>query len=527
MPSASSGRTVLARATTMRMIHCASPVTSGSLKVLGMDVNERPKDIKRLIGVAPQENNLDPDFSVHKNLMAYSRYFGMKKEVASKKADELLAFMQLNEKRDVEVEALSGGMKRRLVIARALLNDPRILILDEPTTGLDPQARHLIWERIRELKRKKVTVILTTHYMDEAEKLCDRLVIMDKGKIVAEGRPADLIKERIGTDVVEVDEPTDEVEQFAKEKGWNYERTVDRLLIYSTCCEDMAETLRNKFNLSAVVIRKATLEDVFLRLTGRRLQGVSIIRNISWLSVAAWKRNRDVFLTTWKTNFIPPFLEPILYLLAMGLGFGVLISGLKVHGVDVSYLQYLGPSLVAITIMYGGFYECTYGSFVRMHYQKTFDAMIATPLSIEDVIAAEMLWGATKSFINGAIVLAIITVAGLASFPGLLFVPIVAFLGGLMFASLAMMFTAVVPNLDSFNYPFFLLITPMFLFSGTFFPLYVLPGWVQTVAYTLPLTHVTNLVRDLCFNYLDAYDLVSLGYLLLATAAMSSPRSTS
>ncbi|OPY31436.1 MAG: putative branched-chain amino acid transport ATP-binding protein LivG [Methanomassiliicoccales archaeon PtaU1.Bin124] len=260
------------KSTTMRMIQCVSPITSGKLTVLGMNVGERPREIKRLIGVAPQENNIDPDFSVHKNLVVYARYFGMDKEISTKKADDLLAFMQLTDKRDVLVEQLSGGMKRRLIIARALLNDPKILILDEPTTGLDPQARHLIWERIRELKKKGVTVVLTTHYMDEAEKLCDRLVIMDKGKIVAFGKPVDLIKERIGTDVVEIDEPTDDIEAFAKEKGWNYERTVDRLLIYSTCCEDLSETLRNKFNLPAIIIRKATLEDVFLRLTGRRLQ---------------------------------------------------------------------------------------------------------------------------------------------------------------------------------------------------------------------------------------------------------------
>jgi len=260
------------KSTTMRMIFCASPVTSGQLMVLGKNVTESQRDIKKLIGVAPQDNNLDPDFTVHKNLIVYSRYFGMPEEKASKKADELLAFMQLTEKRDVNVQELSGGMKRRLIIARALLNDPRILILDEPTTGLDPQARHLIWERIRELKRKGVTVLLSTHYMDEAEKLCDRLVIMDKGKIVADGRPADLIKDKIGTEVVEVDEPTDEMEAFTKEQGWNYERTVDRLLIYSTCCQDIAGLLRGKFNLTMVTIRKATLEDVFLRQTGRRLQ---------------------------------------------------------------------------------------------------------------------------------------------------------------------------------------------------------------------------------------------------------------
>jgi lipooligosaccharide transport system ATP-binding protein len=259
------------KSTTMRMIHCASPLTSGKLMVLDMDVEVDPRGIKALIGVAPQENNLDPDFTVIKNLTSYARYFNMDKALALKRSEELLKFMQLTEKRDVMVTELSGGMKRRLIIARALINEPRILILDEPTTGLDPQARHLIWERIRELKRKGVTVILTTHYMDEAEKLCDRLVIMDKGKIVVEGTPRKLIEEHIGAEVVEIDEPGPEVEAFVRERGLDFERTADRLLIYSRCCEDLLGELRTKFQLESVIIRRASLEDVFLRLTGRRL----------------------------------------------------------------------------------------------------------------------------------------------------------------------------------------------------------------------------------------------------------------
>lgn len=225
----------------------------------------------------------------------------------------------------------------------------------------------------------------------------------------------------------------------------------------------------------------------------------------------------DVFLTTWKTNFLPPFLEPLLYLVAMGLGFGVLIGQVVYEGQFIDYIKFLAPGLIAISIMNSAFFECTYGSYVRMHYQKTFDAIIATPLSIEDVITGEILWGATKSLINSLIVLAVVIVAGLASFPGLIVIPFIAFLTGLMFASLAMIFTAIVPNIDSFNYPFFLLITPMFLFGGTFFPLSVLPSWGQTTALLLPLTHTTNLIRDLSFNMLLPVDLIGLLYVALLT----------
>jgi len=259
------------KSTTMRMIHCASPVTSGKLEVLGMDVNDRSRDIKAAIGVAPQENNLDPDFTVRKNLTVYGRYFGLPKDYLEERADRLLEFMQLSEKKDERIQDISGGMKRRLIIARAMMNDPRLLILDEPTTGLDPQARHLIWEKVRELKRNKVTVILTTHYMDEAERLCDRLVIMDHGKIILEGRPRDLIDQVIGTDVMEIDCPCDEMESYVKGKGWKYERTIDRLLVYTNEGQRAAAELKERFSMSYYLIRNATLEDVFLRSTGRAL----------------------------------------------------------------------------------------------------------------------------------------------------------------------------------------------------------------------------------------------------------------
>ncbi len=259
------------KSTTMRMIHCASPITSGKLEVLGMEVDGRSREIKAAIGVAPQENNLDPDFTVRRNLTVYGRYFGLPKEVLEERADRLLEFMQLSEKKDEKIQEISGGMKRRLIIARAMMNDPQLLILDEPTTGLDPQARHLIWEKVRELKRKKVTVILTTHYMDEAERLCDRLVIMDHGKIILEGKPRDLIDQVIGTDVMEIDVPTDEMEAYVKSKGWQYERTIDRMLIYTKEGQNVAAELKERFAMSYYLIRNATLEDVFLRSTGRAL----------------------------------------------------------------------------------------------------------------------------------------------------------------------------------------------------------------------------------------------------------------
>lgn len=216
-----------------------------------------------------------------------------------------------------------------------------------------------------------------------------------------------------------------------------------------------------------------------------------------------WRRNFEVFLKTWHVNFLPSLFEPILYLAAFGFGLGALITGGVEGG---SYLQFIGPGLIAISVMYGSFFECTYASFVRMYFQKTFDAIIATPVSVDEVIAGELLWGATRATINATIVLGVIAAFGLVSSPLFLLVPVLAFFGGLLFAALAMCFTAVAPDIDFFNFPTFLFITPMFLLSGTFFPLSLVPDALQAVAFgVLPLTHVVNLTRELLIGKIEPF----------------------
>lgn len=260
------------KTTAMKMIQCISPKSGGTLEVFGMDVDTQARRIKSRLGVVPQENNLDPDFSAYRNLLIYARYFGIPKREAEKRADELLAFMQLEEKRDVLVDNLSGGMKRRLIIARALVNEPELLILDEPTIGLDPQARHLIWEKLRSLQAEGNTLVLTTHYLDEAERLCDRLVIMDHGRILIEGAPADLIREHAGSNVVEV-ERTEKAVARLEELRVNYDLAGDVLQVFTDrpneIAQELLEVCRHE---AAVTVRPATLEDVFLRMAGRRLR---------------------------------------------------------------------------------------------------------------------------------------------------------------------------------------------------------------------------------------------------------------
>lgn len=260
------------KTSTIRMICCISPKTSGDLSVLGFDVDKNCAEIKSQIGVAPQENNLDLDFSLLENLLIYARYFGIPRDEARQRSKNLLEFVQLSEKEDVNVEKLSTGMKRRAIFARALLNSPRLLILDEPTTGLDPQARHLIWERLRALRQEGVTIILATHYMEEAEQLCDRVLIIDSGKILVEASPRELVERYIGCEVLELQAKDQEIISQLKREGVELEMVGNKVYVFNKECSEVLKGLQSRFQLQEYMIRRATLEDVFLKLTGRRLR---------------------------------------------------------------------------------------------------------------------------------------------------------------------------------------------------------------------------------------------------------------
>ncbi|WP_259370105.1 ABC transporter ATP-binding protein [Methanococcoides orientis] len=259
------------KTTTMRMIQCISPMTSGKLEVFGMDVNRKQREIKFNMGVVPQENNLDPDFTVYENLLVFSRYFDIPEAEARRRVEELLEFVHLEEKRDTMTESLSGGMKRRLVLARALINRPRMLILDEPTVGLDPQSRHLMWDKLKGLKKEGVTIVLTTHYLEEASQLCDRLVIMDNGKILVEGSPEEMISENIGPAIVETEAVPGVISCLDNHQA-NYEILGEEVQIYTDNPQEVTDHLLSECELTSVTARASTLEDVFLKLTGRKLR---------------------------------------------------------------------------------------------------------------------------------------------------------------------------------------------------------------------------------------------------------------
>jgi len=263
------------KTSTMRMIGCVSPLSGGTLSVLGLDPSTHGPQIRARLGVVPQQDTLDTELTVRENLLIYGRYFGLTRAECAKRADELLDFAQLTERAGDRVEHMSGGMKRRLTIARSLINEPDVLLLDEPTTGLDPQARHLLWDRLYRLKQRGVTLVLTTHYMDEAEQLCDRLVVMDKAKIVAEGSPRSLIEQYATREVTElrfapgVQETLDgQLDGLAE----RIERLPDRVLLYTNDGEAAVVAAHERgLRPEQVLVRRSSLEDVFLRLTGRSL----------------------------------------------------------------------------------------------------------------------------------------------------------------------------------------------------------------------------------------------------------------
>ena len=263
------------KSSTMRMIGCVSPPSGGVLRILGKDPQRDGPAIRARLGVCPQLDNLDVELTVRENLTTYARFFGIPRKVARARADELLDFVQLGERADSKVEPLSGGMKRRLTIARALVNEPDLVLLDEPTTGLDPQARHLVWERLFRLKQQGVTLVLTTHYMDEAEQLCDRLVVMDGGRIVAEGSPRALIEQYSTREVVELRFATEDQSTYAEKLAGIADRAEvlpDRILLYVADGDDaLAEVHRRSLSPASALVRRSSLEDVFLHLTGRTL----------------------------------------------------------------------------------------------------------------------------------------------------------------------------------------------------------------------------------------------------------------
>jgi len=260
------------KTTTIRMLYGFTPLGGGELSLFGFDVARDLRLIKARLGICQQEDSLDPDLSVRDNLVGYARYFDIPRKTAEARADELLHFFALEGKAGANIRTLSGGLKRRLMLARALVNEPQLLILDEPTTGLDPQSRHLLWERLARLRERGLTILLTTHYMDEAARLCDRLVIVDHGKVLIEGAPGELVRREVGGSVLEIFPPDQAALDFLRQQKVRFEASSDRLIAYLDQGDELFLRLTREVRREGCILRPATLEDLFLKLTGRELR---------------------------------------------------------------------------------------------------------------------------------------------------------------------------------------------------------------------------------------------------------------
>jgi len=260
------------KTSTIRMTYGASPLSGGSLRVFGLDIATEWRAIRERIGVCHQDDNLDTDMGVRENLEVFAGFFGLSRAEARKRASELLDFIELRHRETAQVNELSGGMMRRLVLARSLINEPELLILDEPTTGLDPQSRHQVWDRLTTLKERGVSILLTTHYMEEAARLCDRLVIIDHGRVLVEGKPRDLVAQYVGSQVIEMAPVSDAMREFAQARGLDHEVLGTRMILYCKDHEDLFRIVTERYCQGNCTLRMGTLEDVFLKLTGRELR---------------------------------------------------------------------------------------------------------------------------------------------------------------------------------------------------------------------------------------------------------------
>ena len=408
------------KSSTMRMIGCVSPPSGGELTILGRDPVRDGSAIRARLGVVPQEDTLDVELTVRENLLVYGRYFGLPRRVIRERTDALLDFVQLSDRARDKVDPLSGGLKRRLTIARSLINEPEILILDEPTTGLDPQARHVVWDRLFRLKQRGVTLILTTHYMDEAEQLCDRLVVMDHGRFAAEGSPRDLIARYCSPEVLELrfdpdlhELAVDKLKDFPAERA---EVLADRILLYVTDGDDALAAVRSTgLEPLTSLVRRGTLEDVFLRLTGRRWRtdvGGSADPGpdppgwpSSSLSFRAYQCWLTVYRRIWRSSIWSTVLGPVFYLGALGFGLGTLVNR---HGTaslgGVSYLAFVAPAILASGAMNTAMGEASYPVFGSIKWNRIYIAAQASPLRPGDIFRGHLMFMTMRIAMNAALV---------------------------------------------------------------------------------------------------------------------------
>ena len=522
------------KSSTMRMIGCVSPPTGGELTILGRDPVRDGSAIRARLGVVPQEDTLDVELTVRENLLVYGRYFGLPRRVIRERTDALLDFVQLSDRARDRVDPLSGGLKRRLTIARSLINEPEILILDEPTTGLDPQARHVVWDRLFRLKQRGVTLILTTHYMDEAEQLCDRLVVMDHGTFAAEGSPRELIMRYCSPEVLELRfgpgparAGRGQAQGLSGRTGRGSRRPHPPLRHRRGRRPGGGPRHRPRAAHLARPARHAggRVPPAYRPPAGGLTDGARPPRGpvrlaILITTVRAFQCWLTVYRRIWRSSIWSSVLGPLFYLGAMGLGLGTLVDK---HGTaslgGVSYLAFVAPAILASGAMNAAMSEASYPVFGSVKWNRIYIAAQASPLRPGDIFRGHLMFMTMRIAMNAALVTVYIWAFGATQSAWVVLAWPAATLTGLAFAAPIAAWAVTLKIETSFAYLFRFGMMPLMLFSGTFFPVSQLPGWLRLLAYVTPLWQGVDLCRMLSLGDVDLpRALIHVAYLAALSA---------
>ena len=499
------------KSTTMKMLTAQAIADAGELTVLGYTLPRDSKQARAECGVVPQLDNLDVELSARNNLAVFARLYRVPRAERRAAIDRALAIANLTERADTPVDKLSGGMRRRLLIARALVHQPRLMLLDEPTVGLDPQVRQELWALIDQLRSEGTTILMTTHYIEEAERLADTVAIMAEGQVIARGRPGELVREHAGRE-------TGRGLRAARPAGCGAGGRRSGRLPHPPDRDGGRDPPRR------AVKRRAARGRATRRQSGGRVRpadrrGDPVTRRRRRLhrlepAAIAGVMSRDItnFGTYWKATTFSSVLEPTIYLLAFGLGLGTLVSA--VQGVD--YVEFVGTGTVATAVLFSSVFPAMFGVFVKHRFQRTYDAILAAPVDTEELVTGEVLWIAIRAGVYGMAPLFVAMGFGLDPAVGMAVVPLIGFITGAGFAGFGVFMAGVVDRIDNFNYVTSAVITPLFLVSGTFFPIDALPGWARGLANINPLYHCVELVRHAVFGF-EAAD----GWHVLALVAFA------
>ena len=469
----------------------------------------------------PQDDNLDLELDVGENLHVYGRFFGLPRDEIRRRTDELLEFVQLADRRESRVDSLSGGMKRRLTIARALINEPELMLLDEPTTGLDPQARHALWDRLYRLKQRGVTLVLTTHYMDEAEQLCDRLVVMDRAKIVAEGSPRELIERYVEREVVEL--------RFGDRNGGpsfdgladHVEVLQDRVVIGTDDGDAVVDEVHAR-GLAPETVARAPLDARGRLPPAHGSEADRLMDSVRrTVAVVGWQAHS--FRRLWRGSITTSFLNPIFFLVSIGVLLGSLIDESNPNLGGLSYLQFVAPALLATTAMQTAASVTTFPVRAGLKWLRTYHAVVSTPIRVGELVAGILAWCGVRVIVAVTIFAVVAAIGGAFVSPLAVLAPFAALLCGLAFGSVLAAITSSVEGDEWLAAIFRFGLVPLFLFSGTFFPISQLPLLLEALAWATPLWHGVALCRSLATDDIDPLlTAVHVAYLVALTVVGAS-----